>query len=331
MRVAVFSSRSYDERFLGEIAAAEGHDLHFFETRLGPATARLAAGSDAVCAFVNDDLAAPTLEALAAEKIRLIALRSAGFNHVDLDAASQLGMTVVRVPRYSPHAVAEHCVGLILTLNRKIHRAYNRVRDSNFALEGLLGFDLHGRTVGIVGTGEIGARFAQIMAGFDTRILAADPIVNAEVEAVGGTYVPVDELFAEADIVSLHCPLTPETFHLIDETKLAIMKDGVMIINTSRGALVDAEAAIGGLKSGKIGYLGLDVYEEEAGLFFEDLSDKVLQDDTFARLMTFPNVLITGHQAFFTETALTTIAAVTTENLSAFEAGRELTNVVRSG
>ena len=331
MRIAVFSTRSYDERFLGPAAEAAGHELQFFETRLGPSTARLATGSEAVCAFVNDDLGATTLEALAEGGISLVALRSAGFNHVDLVAAERLGMTVARVPRYSPHAVAEHCVGLILTLNRKIHRAYNRVRDNNFALDGLLGFDLHGRTVGVVGTGEIGSRFAEIMAGFGTRILAADPIVNPRVEAVGGEYVPLDELLASADIVSLHCPLTPETFHLIDVPQLAAMKDGVMIINTSRGALVDADAAIGGLKSGKIGHLGLDVYEEEADLFFEDLSDKVLQDDTFARLMTFPNVVITGHQAFFTDTALTTIAEVTMANISTFEAGQPLENTVSAG
>lgn len=331
MQVSVFSSRSYDERFLRAANESAGHELEFYETRLRPATVRLAAGSNAVCAFVNDDLSAPTLEALASAGVRLVALRSAGFNNVDLEAATRLGVVVARVPRYSPHAVAEHCVGLILAMNRNIHRAHNRVRDSNFSLEGLLGFEIHGRTVGIIGTGEIGACFAEIMAGFGTTLLAADPYQNPRVLAVGGTYSSVDEVLASSDIVSLHCPLTPETFHLIDADRLASMKDGVMIINTSRGALVDAEAAVESLKSGKIGHLGLDVYEEESNLFFEDLSDQVLLDDTFARLLSFPNVLITGHQAFFTETALTTIAEVTVKNLSAFEAGEELATIVTPG
>ena len=330
MRVAVFSARSYDEHFLRTANKTAGHELHFYETRLSPSTARLASGAEVVCPFVNDDLGAATLEVLAEGGTNLVALRSAGFNHVDLDAATRLGLAVARVPRYSPHAVAEHCVGLILNLNRKIHRAYNRVRDSNFALDGLLGFDLHGRTVGIIGTGEIGVCFAEIMAGFGTSLLAADPFENQRVLELGGTYAPVDEVLAASDIVSLHCPLTPDTFHLINRERLAVMKDGVMIINTSRGALVDAEAAIDALKSGKIGHLGLDVYEEESSLFFEDLSAELLLDDTFARLMTFPNVLITGHQAFFTETALTTIAEVTIENISAFEAGLDLHTQVLS-
>ena len=330
MRVAVFSSRSYDERFLRTACAETSHELEFYETRLRPATVRLAQGADAVCAFVNDDLGADTLAGLADLGIGLIALRSAGFNHVNLEAAESLGLTVVRVPRYSPNAVAEHCVGLILALNRSIHRAHNRVRDSNFSLEGLLGFEIHGRTVGIIGTGEIGACFAEIMAGFGTRILAADPYENPRVLAVGGSYVSIDEALAQSDIVSLHCPLTPDTFHLINSDRLAGMREGVMIINTSRGALVDADAAVEALKSGRIGHLGLDVYEEESDLFFEDLSDQVLQDDTFARLLSFPNVLITGHQAFFTETALTTIAEVTIDNVTKFEAGDTLSTVVRA-
>ncbi len=328
MRVAVFSTRSYDEQYLLAANEEAGHELHFFETRLRESTARLANGADAVCVFVNDDLGADTLEVLAAESVGLIALRSAGFNHVDLGAAKRLGLVVARVPRYSPHAVAEHCVGLILSLNRKIHRAYNRVRDSNFALDGLLGFDVHGRTVGIIGTGEIGTCFAEIMAGFGTRLLAADPCENPRFLALGGEYASIDDVLRRSDIVSLHCPLTPETFHLIDARRLGSMQDGVMIINSSRGALVDTGAAIDALKSGKIGYLGLDVYEEEEQLFFEDLSDQLLLDDTFARLMTFPNVLITGHQAFFTDTALTTIAEVTVANLTAFAQGLTLTNRV---
>ncbi|MBT8241014.1 MAG: 2-hydroxyacid dehydrogenase [Acidimicrobiia bacterium] len=329
MRVAVFSSRSYDERFLRLANERYRHELEFFETRLRPATVRLAEGADAVCAFVNDDLGTETLERLAAGGIGLIVLRSAGFNHVDLESAERLGLTVARVPRYSPHAVAEHCVGLILALNRNIHRAHNRVRDSNFSLEGLLGFEIHGRTVGIIGTGEIGACFAEIMAGFGTRILAADPYENPRVRSVGGTYVSIDDALRQSDIVSLHCPLTPDTFHLINAERLEHMKEGVMIINTSRGALVDADAAVEALKSGRIGHLGLDVYEEESDLFFEDLSNQVLQDDTFARLLSFPNVLITGHQAFFTETALTTIADVTLENVSTFQAGETLSTLVK--
>jgi D-lactate dehydrogenase len=331
MRVAVFSAKPYDERFLTAENDAHEHELRFYEARLTPDTAKLAAECSGVCAFVNDDLGPESLEALAGEGVRLVTLRSAGFNHVDLAAAQRLGLTVVRVPRYSPHAVAEHCVGLILALNRNIHRAYNRVRESNFSLGGLLGFDLHGRTVGVVGTGEIGARFAEIMAGFGTSILAADPYPNPRLLEIGVPYASVDEVLAASDIVSLHCPLTRDTHHLIDADRLARMRDGVMLINTSRGALVDTEAVIGALKSGKIGHLGLDVYEEEVDLFFEDLSDQVLQDDTFARLMTFPNVLITGHQAFFTREAMATIAEVTLGNIDAFERGDELVNAVVAG
>ncbi len=331
MRVAVFSAKPYDERFLRAENDVHEHELRFYEARLTPDTARLAAECPGVCAFVNDDLGSETLAALAGEGVRLVALRSAGFNHVDLAAAQRLGLTVVRVPRYSPHAVAEHCVGLILALNRNIHRAYNRVRESNFSLGGLLGFDLHGRTVGVVGTGEIGARFAEIMAGFGTSILAADPRPNQRLLEIGVPFASVDDVLAASDIVSLHCPLTPDTHHLINADRLARMRDGVMLINTSRGALVDTEAVISALKTGKIGHLGLDVYEEEVDLFFEDLSDQVLQDDTFARLMTFPNVLITGHQAFFTREAMATIAEVTLGNIDAFERGHDLINAVAPG
>lgn len=318
MRVAVFSTKPYDERFLS--AANDNHNLTFFEARLTPTTVSLANGHDAVCAFVNDDLQRPVLEQLKESGTRLIALRSAGFNHVDMKAAKDLGLTVVRVPAYSPHAVAEHALALILSLNRQIHRAYNRVREGNFTLEGLLGFDLHGKTVGVIGTGKIGLAFANVMSGFGCKLLAYDPYPNEEVEAVA-QYVSLQRLFKQADIISLHCPLTPDTHHLIDEEALGHMKGGAMLINTSRGALVDTQAVIGALKSGKLGYLGLDVYEEEADLFFEDLSDKVIQDDVFSRLLTFPNVLITGHQAFFTEEALHKIAQTTLNNITAFETG----------
>ena len=323
MRVGVFSAKPYDVESLeaANDRDGHGHELVMLEARLTPETVRLAHECDAVCAFVNDDLGSEVLRGLHDIGVRLVALRSAGFNHVDLATAGKLGLTVARVPGYSPHAVAEHAVGLVLALNRKIHRAYNRVRENNFALTGLLGFDLHGRTVGVVGTGQIGAAFAQIMTGFGCRVLATDPHPNADVERLGVTYVDLHTLFAESDIVALHCPLTPQTYHLVDADAVDRMRPGVMIVNTSRGALVDTAAVIEGLKSGRIGYLGLDVYEEEADLFFEDLSDRVIRDDIFSRLLTFPNVLITGHQAFFTAEALTSIAETTIANISAFARG----------
>jgi D-lactate dehydrogenase len=318
MRVAVFSTKAYDERFLRH-GNGGVHHLEFFEVRLSPETARLAQGADAVCAFVNDDLGPDVIEQLGNGGVRLIALRSAGFNNVDLDTAAGAGIAIARVPAYSPHAVAEHATALILTLNRKTHRAYNRVREGNFALEGLMGFDLHGKSAGVIGTGLIGSVLVRILAGFGCRVIANDPIVNPECEALGASYVPMDELFAASDIISLQCPLTPETFHLIDDAAIARMKRGVMLINTSRGAVIDTRAVIRGLKSGSIGSLGLDVYEEEANLFFEDLSGSIIPDDVFARLLTFPNVLITGHQGFFTVEALAAIAEVTIANITAFE------------
>ena len=329
MRVAVFSAKQYDIDFLTDANLAGDHDLQFFEARLGPSTVPLAAGAEAVCLFVNDDASAPVIEALAEVGVTLVALRSAGFNHVDLDAAQRCGIEVVRVPGYSPHAVAEHCVGLILALNRHIHRAYNRVRDGNFSLQGLLGFDLHGSTVGVVGTGQIGVCFARIMLGFGCRVVAYDPYPNEELLAAGVKYLALEEMWSQCDIVSLHCPLTPDTRHLICAESLGRMKPGVMVINTSRGALVDTAAVIDALKSGHLGWLGLDVYEEEGDLFFEDLSDQVLHDDVFSRLLTFPNVLITGHQGFFTVNALTNIAATTIANLGDFVAGGPLRNAIR--
>ena len=318
MKVAVFSTKPYDQRYLQRANEEHGHDLTFFEPRLVSDTAALAAGHDAVCAFVNDQMNADVLQTLRDQGIELIALRSAGFNHVDLEVATQLGITVVRVPAYSPHAVAEHALALILGLNRKLYRAYNRVREGNFALDGLLGFDVHGKTVGVIGTGKIGTIFAQIMRGLGCEILAYDPYPNDEVKAFA-RYVDLPKLYAGSDVISLHCPLTPETDHLIDEAAIDQMKDGVMLINTSRGRLVDTRAVIDGLKAQRIGHLGLDVYEEEQDLFFEDLSDKVIGDDVFSRLLTFPNVLITGHQGFFTEEAVTNIAETTMQNISAYE------------
>ncbi len=328
MKIAVFSTKSYDRMFLEAANVTYGHELVFFEPRLDQETTALAEGFPAVCVFVNDRLDATVLTALAKQGTRLIALRCAGFNNVDLAAARDLGLTVVRVPAYSPHAVDEHTVGLMLALNRKLYRAYNRVREGNFALDGLLGFDLHGRTVGIVGTGKIGTVVAHIMQGFRCALLAYDPFPNPECIALGVRYVELAELFAASDIVTLHSPLLPETYHLIDAQALQQMKPGVMLINTSRGALLDTQAVIEALKSDKIGYLGLDVYEEEGDLFFRDLSGRILRDDVFARLLTFPNVLITGHQAFFTEEALTGIAETTLANITDFEAGRASPNEV---
>lgn len=321
MRIAVFSTKPYDRRALEEANVERGHELAFFETRLTPDTVSLAMGYEAICPFVNDQVTAEVVEALAPQGLRLITLRSAGFNHVDLEAAERHGVTVARVPAYSPHAVAEHAMGLVLTLSRHLHRAHARVREGNFALDGLLGTDIHGKTVGVVGTGRIGTVFCRIVDGFGCRVLAHDPYPNEAVQALGAEYVSLDRLLAESDIVALHLPLTPETHHLIDGRAIERMQDGVTLINTSRGGLVDTRAVINGLKSGKIGALGLDVYEEEADLFFEDLSDTVIQDDVFARLLTFPNVLVTGHQGFFTTEALANIAETTLANASDFVSG----------
>lgn len=328
MKVAVFSTKSYDRNSLDGANTEHGHELVYYDARLSAATAPLARGSEAVCAFVNDELNATVLDELHRGGVRLVALRCAGYNNVDMEAAARHGLVVARVPAYSPHAVAEHTVALILSLNRRIYRAYNRVREGNFALDGLLGFDLHGRTVGVVGTGQIGLEVARIMRGFGCQVLAHDLKPNPDCEALQIEYVSLTELFARADVVTLHCPLTPSTRHLINTKALSTMKPGVMIINTGRGSLVDTEAVITGLKSGQIGYLGLDVYEEEADLFFEDHSGHVIHDDVFARLLTFPNVLISGHQAFFTREALQGIAATTLANLTEFARSGACSNAV---
>ncbi len=329
MKIAVFSTKSYDRQFLEAANSLTEHELVFFEPRLNQDTAILAAGFLCICVFVHDQVDTATLEILAAGGTRLIALRCAGFNNVDLATAAKLGITIVRVPAYSPYGVAEHAVGLILSLNRKIHRAYNRVREGNFSLNGLLGFNLYQRTVGIIGTGKIGLILGQIMKGFGCNLLAYDVYRNPELEALGGKYVDLPELFANADIISLHCPLIPETHHLINSEAIAQMKPGIMIINTSRGALIDTQAVIEGLKSGQIGYLGVDVYEQESELFFEDLSEEIIQDDIFQHLTTFPNVLITGHQAFFTKEALQNIADTTFANIADIEKGRTCANEIR--
>jgi D-lactate dehydrogenase len=327
MKIAVFDTRTYDRDALERANDRFDHELTFFEPRLTADTAALAAGHGAVCAFVNDHLDEPALERLHEAGVRLVALRSAGFNHVDLVAAARLGLPVVRVPEYSPHAVAEHAVALVLALDRKIHRAHARVREWNFSLEGLVGFDLHGKTVGIVGTGRIGRAAVQIFRGFGCRVLAfdlrPDPSVDAE-------YAELSELYRRSDVISLHVPLTPSTHHMVDAAAIASMKPGVMLINTSRGALIDSKALIGALKRGHLGSAGLDVYEEEEGVFFEDLSGQVLQDDVLARLLSFPNVLVTSHQAFLTREALDNIAQTTLGNVAAFERGEPLVNEVHA-
>lgn len=328
MKVAVFSTKPYDRQFL-EIANYDyEHELVFFEPKLNRETALLASGFPAVCIFVNDQADASTLKILASRGTHVIALRCAGFNNVDLKVADELGLRVVRVPAYSPYAVAEHAVGLLLTLNRKIHRAYNRTREGNFSLDGLLGLDLHDRTVGIIGTGKIGLVFSQIMKGFGCKLLAYDTYTNPAFVELGGTYVDLPVLFKQADVISLHCPLTPDTYHLIDESAIAQMKPGVMLINTSRGALIDTTAVIQGLKSQRLGALGLDVYEQESDLFFEDLSNRIIQDDVFERLMTFHNVIVTGHQAFFTKEALQNIAETTLSNITDLEQRQSCVNQV---
>jgi len=319
MRVAVFSSKSYDKQFLNEANKKYVHDLVYFEPHLNSITGKLAADFPAVCVFVNDFLDRQTIKSLSIQGVKLIALRCAGFNNVDLPAAKEFGLTVVRVPAYSPHGVAEHAVTLILALNRRICRAYNRIHDGNFSIDGLLGFELYGKTFGVMGTGKIGFILARIMQGFGCRILAYDVRINPECQALGIEYVSKEKLYAQSDIISLHLPLLKETYHMINPDTLAQMKNGVMLINTSRGGLIDSSCLVEGLKSGKIGYLGLDVYEEEESMFFEDLSGQVIQDDIFARLLSFPNVIITGHQAFFTNTALENIADTTLGNITAFQ------------
>lgn len=327
MRVAVFGTKGYDRRFLSEANATHGHELVFLEPRLDTSTAPLAAGCGAVCVFVNDSVDARVLEALAGQGVRLVALRCAGFNNVDLAAAARMGIDVVRVPAYSPHAVAEFTIGLMLAVDRHIPRAWARVRDNNFALDGLIGRNLHGRTVGVVGTGKIGALVARsLRAGFGCEVLASDVVIDPVLEAIGVRYVPRATLLEQAEVVTLHCPLTPDTRHLIDVAAIERAREGLLIVNTSRGALIDTAALIEGLKSRKVGGVALDVYEQEADLFFEDLSNEIVGDDVFQRLLTFPNVLVTGHQAFLTEEALSAIAETTLASISDAEAGRPLSN-----
>lgn len=315
MNIACFSTKNWVRNSFDAARGSHSFHMSYLEPRLNIDTVSLAAGHDAICIFVNDVADAPVIARLKDLGVRLIALRCAGFNNVDIKAAAEAGIGVVRVPAYSPYAVAEHALGLILTLNRKFHRAFNRVRDGNFALDGLLGFDLHGKTVGVIGTGKIGQVFAGILKGLDCRVLGYDKYPSQTAREAGINYVELAQLYQESDIISLHCPLTYETYHMINDYAITAMKPGVMIINTSRGPLIDTDSVIVGLKSGKVGHLGLDVYEEEQDLFFEDLTGQVIQDDAFVRLQTFPNVLITGHQAFFTKEAVDNIAETTLTNI----------------
>lgn len=331
MRIAVFSAKRYDRALLDAANARYGHEIVYFEALLEPETVSLAHGYPAVCVFVNDRVDASVIEALAAGGTRIIATRSTGFNQIDLKAAALARIPVVRVTDYSPYSVAEFAVGLLLTLNRKIHKAYNRTRDGNFELDGLMGVDLHGRCVGVIGTGKIGCVFAAIMNGFGCEVVGYDKFPQVRFEQAGGRYVDLDALCARADIISLHVPLTPDTHHIVNQRSLAAMKHGALLINTSRGGLIDTEAAIEALKGGRLGGLAIDVYEQEADLFFHDLSSRIITDDVIQRLVSFPNVIVTGHQAFFTREAMGTISATTLESISDFEAGRPLRNEVRLG
>ena len=330
MKIAFFNTKDYDRQFFNEANKDFQHDIHYLSPHLNSESTALIQDENVVCAFINDCLDAEVLHALKRKGIALVALRSAGYNHVDIDAANDLDLPVVRVPAYSPHAVAEHAASLLLTLNRKTHRAFNRVREGDFSLHGLLGYDLHGKTVGVVGTGNIGRAFIHIMRGFGCRVLAYDVRPDPQLLADGLEYVSLKDLFARSEILSLHCPLTPTTEHLINTDSLALMRDGVTLINTSRGKLIDTKDVIQALKTGKIGLLGLDVYEEEEEYFYEDLSSTVIQDDLLSRLLTFPNVIITSHQAFFTREALTQIAHTTLDNIRVYEQEGRVQNGVNA-
>lgn len=326
MKLAIYSTKQYDRKYFEQVNHEYGFDIEFFDFLLTEKTAKTAKGYDGVCLFVNDIGNRAVLEELKNEGVKFIALRCAGFNNIDLEAAKELDMPVVRVPAYSPEAVAEHAIGMMMCLNRRIHRAYQRTRDANFSLEGLTGFTMHGKTAGVIGTGKIGIATLRILKGFGLRLLAFDPYPSQAALDIGVEYVPLSTLFEQSDIISLHCPLTPENYHLINSSAFAQMKDGVMIINTSRGGLIDSQAAIDALKHQKIGALGMDVYENERDLFFEDKSNDVIQDDVFRRLSACHNVLFTGHQAFLTAEALTSIAQTTLENLRALDNGEPCVN-----
>lgn len=328
MKIAVFSTQKYDREFLSAVPTE--HKFVFFEAQLNNDTVNLTQGFDGVCIFVNDHADSEIITELKNNGIKVIALRCAGFNNVDVKAAEKAGIRVVRVPAYSPEAVAEHAVALIMTLNRKTHKAYLRIKENNFSLERLTGFNIYGKTVGVVGTGKIGKAFCKIMLGFGAKVIAYDKFEDEEAKKLGIKYVTFEEVLKNSDIISLHCPLTPETKYIIDWEAFANMKDGVMLINTSRGALINTKDAILALKRGKIGYLGIDVYEQEEHLFYKDLSENIIPDDTIARLMSFPNVMMTSHQGFFTKEALTEIAATTVGNIDCVAQGKPSPNEVKS-
>lgn len=328
MKIAVFSTKSYDQEYFESYSIDSHYNFSFFETALNKDTASLTIGFDAVCIFVNDRVDKNTIEILSENGVRLIALRCAGFNNVDIEAAKSNNLKVLRVPAYSPEAVAEHAVALILTLNRKTHKAYNRVREGNFSLKNLIGFNLYGKTIGVIGTGQIGATFCRIMKGFGCKIIAFDVSKSDELIQQGVEYLTLDEVFQQSDILSLHCPLNSNTKHIVNERSIELMKDGVMIINISRGALINTADVVTGLTNKKIGYLGIDVYEQEEKLFFEDLSESIIEDDLILKLISFPNVLITSHQAYFTKEAMDEITTTTLKNIEAFDKNLELKNEV---
>jgi len=329
MKITFFSTQPYDKKSFEEHNRHYAFNIKFLDVQLNEQTASLAEGADAVCAFVNDRVNASIIKQLARAGVKIIALRSAGFNNVDLAAAKDYNLKVVRVPAYSPNAVAEHAVAMIMTLNRKTHKAYNRIREQNFSLNGLLGFDLHGKTVGVIGTGNIGQVFCRVMLGFGCKVIAFDVQKNEQLKERGIQYLPLDDVFSASNIISLHCPLNEHTRYIINKDSIEKMQENVMLINTSRGGLIDTKAVVKGLKSGKIGSLGIDVYEQEENLFFRDLSETIIEDDVISRLSSFPNVLITAHQGFFTKEALAEIAETTLSNLKAFQKGEELINEIK--
>lgn len=331
MKIAFFSTKAYDRESFDRFLKKSGHEITYFDPKLDKHTVYLAEGHDVICSFVNDKIDANILKKLDQLKIRLIALRCAGYNQIDLDAAAKQGIKIVRVPAYSPEAVAEHAFALILTLSRKTHKAYNRVRENNFSLEGLTGMNIHGKTVGVIGTGAIGKAFCRIAKGFGCKILAFDIAESKEMKELGVKYLPLNEVLSQSKIISLHCPLNPKTHHMINSQTISLLQNGVALINTSRGALIETKSVIRALKKGKIGYLGIDVYEQEEHIFFKNLSEEIMQDEQIARLMTFPNVLVTGHQAFLTNEALEQISKTTLANISDFENGEELVNEVKAG
>ncbi|QBA64036.1 2-hydroxyacid dehydrogenase [Muriicola soli] len=328
MKVAVFSTKPYDQDYFERYTENEDLSFTYFDSSLNRDTANLASGFGVVCVFVNDTVDKETIDLLAQHGVGLIALRCAGYNNVDLEAIKEKKIKLVRVPAYSPEAVAEHAVALILTLNRKTHKAYNRVREGNFSLNKLLGFNLHGKTVGVIGTGKIGATFCGIIKGFGCKIMAFDLYPSEELKKQGVQYGSLEEVFKQSDIISLHCPLNPDTKHIINKSSLALMKDGIMIINTSRGALINTSDIINGLADKKVGFLGIDVYEQEENLFFKDLSEMIIEDDLILRLISYPNVLITSHQAYFTREAMEEITQTTINNIKEYCSGDSLTNEV---